>query len=169
MSIASTAIITAIEELIEGSLGSIRTVAASSFGPGHTPWYGQVVSEPRYDIQIINTLPHPASPVSAISDRRIDTLVIQIDLRHQLKSRIQESERSATRATVLGAVDEVVQALHYPGNLTETSTGSPTYIISGMLMNLESTLVEERWDEPPQMIHTQITAEAWVRISQATS
>jgi hypothetical protein len=167
--IASTAIIQSIEQLLDGEIGTTRTVGTAVAGMGHIPWHGQVLTQPRFDVQIVGTRKHGSTPISAISDRRIDILNVQIDVRHQLNASILEDERRAVRASVLLDIDRFKQALHYPGNLDTTSAGTSTNIISGLLMNLDSRQVSEEWEEEPQQLHTQITGEAWVTVTQPTS
>lgn len=167
MAINAGAILEAIEQCVDGKIGTTRTVATAALGQSHTPWIGQVISQPRYDVQIVNMDRHVASPISAIANRRVDVLEIQIDLRHPLQANIQEDKRRDARALMWGDVDECIQALHFPGNLNQTSAGTNTGIMDGLLMNLGSELIEERWDTATNYIHSRIRGEAWVVITQA--
>ena len=167
MAINANAILTAIEQCVDGKIGTTRTVATAALAQGHTPWYGQVISAPRYDVQILNMDKHAGSPISAIANRRVDVLDIQIDLRHPLQANAQEDKRREARALMWGDVDECIQALHFPGNLNTTSAGTNTAIMDGLLMNLGSELIEERWDTATSFIHSRIRGEAWVVITQA--
>jgi hypothetical protein len=169
MAISATAILKTIRELLDGDIGSIRTIGTAAMSPGHTPWHGQVLSQPRFDIQVINRRRHPGSPISALANRRVSIMDLQIDVRHQLSANIREDARETTRALVETDIDAMVQALHYPGNLTQTASGTTTGIMDGLLLNLESGLIEESWEERPQMLTSRINAEAWVVITQATS
>lgn len=169
MTISGTAILKAIEQVCDGTNGTIRTVPATALEAGHDPWAGQVLSTPRYDVQIIDMDTHEATPISALANRRLATLPISVDIRHKLKSNVQESARRTTRALAILNADRVVQALGFPGNLTTASAGTATNIVSGMMLNLTSTLIEENWDDPPNWLHIQITGDAIVVVSQATS
>ena len=169
MAIAATAILKSIKELLDGDIGTIRTVATDAASPGHIPWAGQVLSEPRFDVQIIARRHHPGTPISVLASRRVDILDIQIDCRHQLRANILEDKREETRALVEGDMDEFVQALSFPGNLSATASGTSTGIMDGLLLNATSSLIEERWEDPPQYLQSRINAEAWVVITQATS
>jgi uncharacterized membrane protein (UPF0136 family) len=166
MTIAATAIHTAIAEVIDGTIGTTRTVAASAVEPGHMPWVGQVLSKPRFEVTLDSMGRHESTPCSAISTYRIDKLQVTVFLHHKLSARHDVSKRDAAKAEALSLADTITQALGYPNNLSYTSASTSTGIISGMLLGLDRDVVDEQWEGTDRGLTTAIVGTALIKVSQ---
>jgi|PlaIllAssembly_1097288.scaffolds.fasta_scaffold00011_32 hypothetical protein len=169
MAISTTNIATAIRELLDGTVGAVRKVTASTVMTGHTPWDAQILVLPRYDVTFGKLANHPSTPVSALSSFRIANLEVTIEVYHTLRSAVKIDVRNTIREAVTAFGDVAMQALGYPGNLNLTSTSQPTGIVSGMLTEMDHSIMSEDWDDRPPRITSRITGTAIVRISQSIS
>jgi hypothetical protein len=169
MAISATNIATAIRELLDGTIGSVRKVTASTVMTGHTPWDAQILVLPRYDVTLGKLENHPATPVSALSSFRISNLDVSIELYHTLRSAVKIDVRNTVREAVTAFGDVAMQSLGYPGNLSRTSASLATGIVSGMLTSMNHDIISEDWDERPPRITSRITGIAIINISQSTS
>lgn len=167
--IAATNIRTAIDELLKGTIGKVRTVTPGTFTSGYQPWHGQILVEPRYDIKVGEMTQHAASPVSGLASFRIEKVTVEINFLHHLKSPVVETERDAVRETVALHADTAMQALHFAGNLRATAAGALTGIASGLLDDLSWSIITEDWDASPARVSSRIRGTAAVRISQAVT
>ena len=159
----------ALEQVLTGTIGSVRTMTATAIGMGHTPWHGQLVSQPRFDIRIARRQSHEATPVQYMGSHRLEQLDIEIDVFHSFASNIQEDKRGTVRDQVQWDVEAAKQALQWPGNLSVTSSSNATGIISGMLVGVASQVILEDWDQRPPRSQSRITGTAILRVVQPTS
>jgi len=163
----ATYIRTAIDELLAGTIGSVRTVTADTLLNGHDDaWEGLSISKARYDLTLGAIEQHPSSPISALTSYRIGRLPVTIALRFHLPTAATESERDDVRASAYELADTVIQALGYPGNLTQTDDENATGIISGMLTNLGTNIPVEDWEA--QILTIEVTGDAIVQIVQVS-
>ena len=167
--IAGTTILEAVEQVIDGELGNIRTVPLTAISKGHFPITGQTIKKPRFDVQIVSNGANAATPLSNLAPSRLENVAIQVNLYHDLPAAIKKTKTREARGLVALNTDRCMQALSMPGNLTTTTAGSATDIVSGVLTQLTSNLISEDWTAKPQKIQTQITGIAIVKISQPTS
>lgn len=133
------------------------------------PSDGKLMVNTRYDIRFPSTTQHGSSPVSAIGSHKIDELDIEVELIHKLESNVQESSRDTVRERILYNGDRIIQALHYPNNLDQTSASVATGIVSGMLYGLTHDIDSEYWDENPPRIRSVIRGKAAIHNTQLTS
>lgn len=169
MTIASTNIRTAIEELLEGTIGKTRTVTANTVVSGHQPWHGQILVHPRIDIKVEEMRQHEASPVSALASYRLATVRVTIDMFHELKAPCVESQRNTVRENAMLHADTCLQALRYPNNLRATNAGALTTIVSGCFIEGSWTTIREDLDAAPPRIWSRITGTIICRVTQAVS
>ena len=184
MAINAANIRTSIIELLEGDIGSIRTLTAAEFKFG--VFEGQSVTAQQaktldtstgvhwFDVQLGSLTRHPASTHSALHSRRIARLDVTIPVWTRLSSTVQETQRKSDLANIESDLDDAVQALHYPDNLQQTAAAGATNIISGLLLGPgeqagppEWSLVELDWED--QLARHVIRGSALLNISQATS
>lgn len=174
MTLAMAPIRTAIREVLEGSLGSVRTVPAGTVARGAqqgrsvTSRQAQSLVTPRYDVRIESLSPHPSTPVGAIGSHRLDDATVTIEFAYKLSSTILDDQRDELRDQVMDDLDVCWQALARPGNLTQTSAAVATNIISGLLHSPSSIeVLDENWDE--KILTAQIVATATLQVSQPTA
>lgn len=174
MALAMTPIRTAIREVLEGTIGSVRTVPVGTFSRGAqdgrsvTSRQAQTLINPRYDVRLDRMTQHPATPVGAIGSYRLDELAVTVLIAWKLSSTILDDQRDAVRNDVMDALDTAWQALARPGNLDQTAGAVSTNIISGCLIGLEAMeIIEENWDE--HQLAAQISATCIVKVTQAVA
>ncbi len=167
MAINAAAILKAVEQLIDGKIGTVRVVGTSQLERGHGPFPYQALSKPRYELSFETMGQHEQSPVAAIGSHRLDQLQINIEVHHKFRSRIQEDKRREVVANALYHADIIKQAVAFPNNLAATSSGTATNIVSGMLLQVDRDVVAEDWDAGELV--TMISGTAIIRVTQATS
>lgn len=184
MAINAANIRLAIEELLEGTIGSVRTVTAGVMSGAVFDGQPDAASKAlslsyrhRFDVELTGFSDNEASPIgSSLSNRRLINLEVSIPIVSRLQSSVQESLRSTVLANVVSDADTAIQALHYAigsGALATTNAGGATTIIGGMLAGPNGigsptwTLEAQDWDA--QEVRSRIDARAIVRVTQATS
>lgn len=183
MTIYADRIASAVEDLLEGTLGTTRTVGTTVFGFGTFEGLAMSAQQARtiqtatrrhrFDVRVLDIVPHKSTPISIKSSHRNVRVSIWIDIATTLKSVAQESDRKSQRAAIANDADTALQALTYPGNLTLDGSGNATNIISGMLMGPDGaglptwSVISEDWKT--HMLKSSIKASAVVVVTQATS
>lgn len=173
MALNLTPIRTAIEEVLAGTIGSVRTVTANKFKKGAHSGRSSgaqralALVNTRFETNFVSFEPHEATPISAKSSLRLDRLSLVIRFRYSFDAPIREDARTTVLDSVLNDGDEARQALTYPDNLKETNASVATNIVSGMLVQPRFEVVEEDWDN--KLVVAELTAEAIANISQAVS
>lgn len=161
-------IMTALEELLAGTIGSTRTMTGSTVDQavsGDHVLGAQTAVRPTIDVTLGPIEDNPASPLSIKANYRISDLSVLIKLTRHLPSEVDITARSAARSGVLYVADQIVQAMSYPGNLALTSGGLATDIIGGCLVGAKISAYNEDWDR--HLISTEIIGKAIVKISQS--
>lgn len=171
------AIDSAIRGVLEGSLGTIRTVPHGMF-----KWalldrveLEQEQSEARdakwatyrYDITFGAFLEHESSGESLLSDRRIMVTTITIPVIRYLLSRADDDTRAEARRQMGIDLITACQALDWPDNVRYASNGDPTKIVGGELRNVRLPItnpVAVDWNR--HLLRSTITAEAIVEVTQ---
>jgi len=183
MTIASAAIRTSIKELLQGTIGTTRTVGSTLYG------YGIFIGQPtmaqqaltiqsgtkrsRFDIRLSSMIPHPSTPLSIKSSYRNIVVGVEIDINTTLNSTAMETARNTQREVIESDADVAIQALCYPGNLTTTSASVATGIIGGMLFGPGGKgtpawqVTSEDWTT--HILRSVIKASAIIQVTQATS
>lgn len=181
MSIAAAAIVSAITEALTGVLVSTRNMDPSVLAPGvfeGQPKQAQQAraltdATHRFDVRLLGQQRHPSTPVSIKSSHRNVLVPIDVTITTRLQSTVQDTERDAVRASLASDVDDAVQALTYPGNLTDDSLGTVTGIVSGMLFGPDGSgtpqwsVTSEDWST--HLLKSVIRASAIVVVTQATA
>lgn len=146
---SSTAILTRIREVLEDGAGALRTITASTYEPGAGPLRSDAAQatdaliKARVEVQIVDTEPHPARP-PRLGTFTLDTVSIEVRIVRSVTA--ATALNATTRTALLAAADEdasrVSQVLTAPGNLTTTSAGAATGLVSGMLEHAGSQIEE---------------------------
>ena len=169
MSYPVAAIRQAIREVLEGTTGSVRTVTAGKFLSG--VFEGQTdlqqrsralrkTADPenpewvhRFDVRLGRMTNHESTPVAAIGNHRIVSLPVTISVTTHTQARILDDRRDEVLALINSDLDTAVQALTWPGNLTQTFAAVATNIVSGLMLGPEGNgypsleVTEEDWEK----------------------
>ncbi|MDQ3071417.1 MAG: hypothetical protein M3R55_17010 [Acidobacteriota bacterium] len=143
--IQSAAILLRIRQVLESGAGTLRTIASTRFygdlpeGLSDSTEQMRGLERPRVEARIKSVSRSPASPPItgniALYDIGIDVEIVRpLTTAEQLT----DATRDALRALALDDVDVVRQALEYPGNLTATTAGAATDLVSGLLSYVSS-------------------------------
>lgn len=138
--IQTSAIITAIREVVESGYGSLRTITDGTYtgdwpaGLSESEQKRRALEGPRTRVNLNVTGRSPNSPPIngnlVIYDASVTITIERIMAR---SAQLTQTEYDAVQAAAALDTDVVRQAVEYPGNLTLTSAGAPTDIVSGML------------------------------------
>ena len=173
MALNVTPIRTAIEELLEGTIGTTRTVSSGTFTKGAHSGRSDgaqralATVSTKYEVQFPAFRLHEATPISRNGSKRLEELDVAIMFRYDFSSEVLEGQRSTVIDSVLNDGDTAVQALFYAQNLLETNASVATNLVSGMLVGPHEFEVDEDWDR--QMCIGRLTGKAIVNVSQAVS
>lgn len=172
MALNLTPIRTAIEELLEGTIGTTRTITADKFRKGaHSgrdvgAQKALALVKPRYETSFKAFTAHDSTPISAKASLRLAELEVEIRFRYHFSSEVRENARTTLLDTVMNDGDVAWQALGYPENLADTNASVATNIVSGMLVDPHRfEITDEDWDN--QLVVAELTAVAIVNVSQA--
>jgi hypothetical protein len=180
VSYSAAAIRAAIKDVLEGAIGSVRTMVDGQMLSG--VFEGQAdqarkakslhSATHRFDVRIGRLAQHEASPVSAIGSYRLARADIFVDVTTKTATQVQEDARDDVLASVLSDCEQAAQALSYPANVEQSAALEATGIVSGMLTGPGgegSPVVEEpQQDWEKQEIRTRISAGCVLRIEQNT-
>lgn len=170
--IAASAILTAIEECLEGEIGSVRTFTATELASGTYPSLApeekarRAMVRPRFDVNIGDIRRHPASPPEK-SNKAFYLFDVSIVLEYKLEAEIIEDDRRAIRAQALVDSEQARQALGWPNNLLETSDGTATGIVSGLLTFKSGSPVSEDFER--RLLTRRLEFEGIANVTMATS
>lgn len=158
----ATAILTAIRQVTEDAAGSIRIIAADTYEPGAAEGRSQLAQateamvSPRAEARITDTTQHPASPPEQGSFMLLGLAIeVVVTRRYDASHALDPDVRTALYAVAAQDSGRLKQALGWPGNLTETVSGTPTGLVSGCLRYVSSSVGElESIDDANGLIRT---------------
>lgn len=147
-----SAILTAAEEVLRGTLGSVRTVAPTTIqrdayaGMSDEQLRMAVLVMTRFEVEAVSLLRSKAvGPVTA--SIAIHELILRVRYAFSTETELDADERRATRAACLNKIEECRRALTWPGNLAETLALVPTNLIGHALTERgEARIIREDWD-----------------------
>ena len=160
MAIAVEALRTAITEVMEGDMGTLRPEpGVFEYGAFEGQPLEAMLAKLRqtstathwFDVRVGEHRTHEASAISARMTTRLAQVPITIDVFTGLKSEPQESERSTILAQVMSDCETAAQALAYVGAIDATSASVSTGVISGVMRDssnrgtAEVSIVDENW------------------------
>lgn len=179
MSLPTAAIRTAVAELLEGSIGTTRTVDSGTFlrgvFEGMPPAAAKALAlqtstaRHRFDVRLRLVRNDASTSVAKRGSRRIVDVGVEVLVTSNLSTSAQATQRAADLATILEDCETAAAALAYPANLALTSAGEHTRIIGGALRGeageatprVEQT--QQNWDT--QLARTVIRGHALVNVS----
>lgn len=170
--LAASAILTAIEEVLDGELGTVRTFALTDLSSNTYPSLPaeekarRAMIKPRFDVNITDVRRHPASPPEK-SNKAFYLFDVSIALEYKLEHEAIEDDRRAIRAQALLDSEKARQALGWPGNLTLTDDGTATGIVSGLLTFKTSSPVSEDFER--RLLTRRLEFEGVANVTMATS
>lgn len=160
--ISTAALQIRLREVIEAGFGTTRTIAAATYGgnlPEEFSAQGdsvRAVAKPQAEalIEAIRRSPSSPSIVSNVALYEVDVRV-RVVRRLTADQQVTAAARDTVKAAAAGDADVLVQALSWPGNLTQTQAGAATGLRSGMLAYRESqTTVRPAVDDGASVIET---------------
>lgn len=173
MSVQMTRLLTAIEELLEGTIGSVRTVTSGDFmntvysGQDDEAKAVQALVKKSFDVAPLTLERSPATLTERSSLVLIEAR-LRVSVAYRLDSEVVKSRRKAVRAEAADDAETIRQALSYPGNLTQTNAGEDTNLVSGMLLeDGPYQVTREDWDA--NLMETQRDYRGWLEVSQAVA
>lgn len=145
MAIAALAIMTAVRELLEGDIGSIRVVDAGDLhatASGDRRVLAQALDTwkgARFAVDIGPITEH-RSTLSENAEHGIRNVEITITTWHRLKHPGHKAvTRDASVAAAVALGSTVRRAMCFPGNLTTTNAGLPTGILRGGITHISTS------------------------------
>lgn len=175
----------AIEQLMDGSHtgASVRTLSSGVFATGvhegkrigarQALTLDKTTASHRFDVRFGSLRDHEATNQTSLGNRRISRLEIFVDVFSRLATVIEDDQRTTDIDTLYANLEDVVQAMHYPDNLTQDKDSNNTGIVGGLLFgpdgsgSPEIAFIEEDWDA--QMLTARIDCQATLSITQAVS
>lgn len=169
---------TRVREVCDSAAGTLRTISAGRFtadyhdGLSDEEKAKRVTTNPRFDVRATGLERNPSSPPTLHSLSFYD-IEIAIEVSRPLS--FSEATSDALRDDVLALAmqdgDVLAQALGYPGNLTTTSGGTATNLISGLLTHLgsEAGRTQTPTGDRPGLATTIHRFRGTAHVTQATS
>lgn len=160
--ISTAALHVRLREVLEAGFGSVRTITADTYGgnlPEEFSAQGdsvRAVAKPQTEalVEAIRRSPSSPSSMSNVALYEIDVRV-RVVRRLTADQQVNATARDLVKAAAAGDADVVVQALTWPGNLTQTQAGTATGLRSGMLAYRESqTVVKPAVDDGASIVET---------------
>ena len=154
-----TAILTAVEELLTGQIGTVRTFSETELATGTYPSLNpgekarRAMVRPRFDVNITSYRKNAAT-ASENSSQAIYDISVRVVCEYKLEHPIIEADRLAIRAQALTDGEQMRQAMGKPGNLTQTLAEVATGLASGLLRFDGFQLIEENFDQ--RLLRTQV-------------
>lgn len=175
--IAASAIQTRVREVLQENAGTLRKVAASTFGGDLTEGVGDPelarrgVTIARIEARMVNMKRSASSPPTIGNLALYDSeWVVRVVRTLDRTTQIDDDTRDAVKALALLDADVLAQALGFPGNLTATTAATATGIVSGLMSYVSSSSsVRGQVDDGAGVIETDHRFTAILRATPATS
>jgi hypothetical protein len=175
--IAASAIQTRVREVLQEAAGALRTITAATFGGDLTEGVGDAelarrgVTIARIEAREVGMSRSASSPPVignlALYDSEWSIKVVRTLDR---TTQIDDDTRDAVKALAMKDGDVVAQALGFPGNLTTTTAGTATGIVSGLMTYVSSSsAVRGGVNDGASIIETDHRFTAILRAAPATS
>ena len=151
MSYYASALVTRMREVLEDSAGTLRTIVSSDALTGGLPSgltlnedARRALSAARAEASVVKVSRSAASPPVigniALYDVEVDVRTVFPMLTAQA---LDDDTRDAMRGVAFRYVDRIAQAFTFPGNLTTTTAGAATGLVSGMFAHVGSTTTDK--------------------------
>jgi hypothetical protein len=148
-----------------GLEGNIKATQAKALDLNNTMYV--------FDVIVGTPQTHEASPVSRNANHKIIYMNVSIPIWRHLMTTPEDDVRRQDRAEFVENIDLAIQALTYPGNLTQDGDSTATNIMGGMLMGPGGvgdpipSEPEEDWDA--HLLTARIDASALMKVTQPTA
>lgn len=168
----TAAILRATEEVLLGSIGTVRTVDADELAldaySGQTDEARAAAARVRARVEVE---PLTVKRTGAVAPETASRAILEIELAIRFafttEHELEDSERRAAHAAALDTVETARKALAWPGNLVETSAADATSLVGGCLYF--RSLTRARADFRTRLIEYELRMFGLVNESQATS
>ena len=129
--------LTAIREVLLGTIGSVRVVTAGDLDEGAYPATteheaARAITGPNFEVSILSLTPSKETPWENSPIRLFD-LEVQVRSEWATSHELIDSARASLRAEAFSLMEEARAALMRPGNLTTTSAAVATGLVSGCM------------------------------------
>lgn len=164
MSFSPTAILTAIEEVCLGTIGSVETVTANAVLRGayqsatDETWAALARVKPRVEVEWLGASDSGLTP--RLSSHKSLSIKVLIRVLYATEFEVDAALRKTLRASAAALVEQIRSAVTRPGNLTQTSGAVLTELASGCLFKSSSSVKRE--DFKRRIYATEITCEGLV-------
>lgn len=145
------AVLQAAEEIIAGTLGSVRTmppivaVGAAYDGATDEKMAADVVVQPLADVALLD-YETTGTVAPETCDVAVDRITLRVRLAFTTATELDASLRRAVRALCWGGLEAIQDALAWPGNLTVTTDAVATGLVGGALVRKgPARVVREDW------------------------
>ena len=173
MTLAATPILTAVKEVLLGTLGTTRTITAGAFqygkhgGLNDEELARKAFVKPIVDVQFLAAERSPTT-TGIYSSFGIYELALQVSVAYYLSAEPLDSSRETARALALDDGDKIIQALTYPGNVRQTSAAVSTGLVSGLLQSTGGVRVS-REDTDVNLLITEMDFIGRAQVTQAVA
>lgn len=163
-------IITAIEEICTGEIGAVETVAAGALQLGayasanDEAKIGRAFQNPRCEITVKQWKATDLTP--RFSDTAIHEIEVDIAIHVTTGFELNDTNRATARALMMTLGERVAAACTRPGNMSTTSTGGATGLISGCAMSANASVESE--DFKKRLIAAKISLKMLVASTRPT-
>lgn len=144
------AVLEAAEEVLAGTIGSVRTVGADELERGAYAGMSDeklrmaVLVKTRAEVELVED-ETTGIVANETADLSIDQLTLRVRLAFSTESELDADARRTVRATCLSTADTCRDALAWPGNLAATSGGTSTGL-AGQALNRRGPVKVTRED-----------------------
>lgn len=145
------ALLVAVDEVITGALGSVRTmppifeVGAAYDGVSDEKLGGDVIVRPMADVKLLE-VERTGAVAPETADLSIDRVTLRIRVAFTTADQLDGDLRRAVRALCWAMVESIQDALAWAGNLVQTAGGAATGVGGGALMRTgPARVVREDW------------------------
>lgn len=175
--VAAAAIQKCVREVLQSAKGSLRAITAGTylgeFPEGESDMDGAraTVVGARVEAKMLSMKRSPSSP-PVIGNLALYEIEWRVRVQRLLDrtSQIDDNVRDAVKALAFQDADVLAQALGFPGNLTTTTAGTATGIVSGLLSYVDSSSdIRGPVDDGASIIETDHRFTCVVRSAPATS
>jgi len=170
------AILTAVREVLEDATGTLRTIGAAVYQGNLNASLSdeemtlRALNKPLVESRIGAISRNDASPnifgsLSLLDIEVVVRVVRHLDQAHELDDDIRDDVKALSAADG----DVIMQALTFPGNLTQTSGSAATGLVSGMLSYEGSDPPDTQQEATGSIITTEHNFSGVVQVTLAVS
>lgn len=158
----STPILTAVEEVCLGTIGTIRTVSAGSLQrdayDGQSDEARAIAARinARVEVEVIS-VQRTGVVAPEIANRAVLDIELRLTFAFTTEFELRDDQRLATRAAAIDLMQRCRDALCWPGNLRQTQAGVPTNLI-GHSLRVQTPIAVRRVDFKKRIFEAEMRA-----------